>query len=357
MIIDRILSPGGRLASILALSLLLGLALLVAIPPSSAGPPALAPTALPAEAADQPHVLFLPVAQSPAVPPTWIDTQDRAASRALYLTGYLGSQTPDSGWTGSIETCEPGTTSEALRAATLRRINYFRAMAGVYDLTGFDETLNVKAQAAALMMSANRELSHTPAGDWTCYSAAGAEGAGHSNLSMGSYGPDAITHGYMTDPGDSNYFVGHRRYVLSPYVREMGVGDIPWTSNGPATNALWVFDDWHGPRLTRDEFVAWPPPGYVPYQVVYPRWSLSYPAADFSRSAAAMTRNGQPISVQTNPPVNGYADNTLVWEPQVSFDTDTDTIYQVILRDVLINNQPRTIRYEVILFDGAGTER
>src|SRR3954464_7620558 len=62
----------------------------------------------------------------------------------------------------------------------------------------------------------------------------------------------------------------------------MGTGDVP--SSGPAddpypaANELCVFDgNTFGPRpATREEYVAWPPPGYVPYQVVGPRWSFAY---------------------------------------------------------------------------------
>ena len=35
----------------------------------------------------------------------------------------------------------------------------------------------------------------------------------------------------MTDPGAGNTFVGHRRWVLYPPTRTMGVGDIPAQSN------------------------------------------------------------------------------------------------------------------------------
>ena len=52
----------------------------------------------------------------------------------------------------------------------MNRINYFRAMAGVGDDITFDSTYNTKAQAAALMMSANQALSHSPPADWDCFS-------------------------------------------------------------------------------------------------------------------------------------------------------------------------------------------
>ncbi len=51
----------------------------------------------------------------------------------------------------------------------------------------------------------------------------------------------------------------------------MGTGDVPETASYPAINVLWVQDEDHifDPRpKTFNEFVAWPPPGYVPAPVV-----------------------------------------------------------------------------------------
>lgn len=301
------------------------------------------------------HFVYLPLVQRPPPPPPWVDTENREASRSLYLEEYLGSANTDSGWTGNHATCGAGVTSETFRVSMLRRINYFRSMAGIPPLTGFNDTYNQKAQAAALMMSVNRTLSHSPDESWICYTAEGREGAGSSNLYLGVYGPDAIS-GYVYDPGSGNYFVGHRRWILYPQTQVMGTGDIPSRDGYPASNALWVFDQdnmW-GPRPdTREAFVAWPPTGYVPYQVVYPRWSFAYAGADFSQATVTMTRAGQPLALQQNTPVNGYGENTLVWEPQTSFSSapTADTPYQVTIDNVIIETQPRSFTYTVIIFD------
>jgi hypothetical protein len=307
--------------------------------------------------ADGQYLVYLPLVVRPPEPPPWVDTQSRAASREWYLTAYLGSVNSESGWTGNHATCDAGTTSEVFRASILRRINYFRSMAGLPLLVGFDPTYNAKAQSAALMMSVNRSLSHTPTSSWICYTEAGREGAGSSNLYLGPYGPEAIS-GYIYDPGGGNYFVGHRRWILYPPTQFMGTGDIPARDGRPASNALWVFDqaNMRGPRPeTRETFVAWPPPGYVPYQVVYPRWSFGYPQADFSQATVMMTRNGQALAVQRNTPVNGYGDNTLVWEPLTSFGSapGADVRYQVTVSNANIAGQVRSFSYTVTIFNPA----
>lgn len=297
---------------------------------------------------------FLPFVNTP---PAWVNTAARAESQRVFRSDYLGTENVDTGWRGNLDACNAGTTSEQYRAAVLRRINYFRGMAGVPEISGLDSGYNTKAQAAALMMSVNIDLDHVPPSTWKCYTAAGSEGAGSSNLALGYSGTNALSHGYMRDNGGNNFAVGHRRWILYPKTRKMGTGDIPASGRYPPTNALWVFDIDHftDPRpTTRDDFVAWPPPGYVPYQVVYPRWSISYPGADFSRATVAMTRAGQGVAVKLLPVYDGFGENTLVWEPQANFaNPAADTRYAVTVGNVLLDGRARSFSYTVIVFDPA----
>ena len=119
----------------------------------------------------------------------------------------------------------------------MRRINYFRAMSGIPPIMGLKGEYNQKAQAAALMMSVNRQLNHHPPTSWTCFTNDGYDGASSSNLYLGVYGPSAIS-GYIYDSGTGNYFVGHRRWILYPQTQFMGTGDIPSQSGSSSSNAL-----------------------------------------------------------------------------------------------------------------------
>jgi hypothetical protein len=226
-------------------------------------------------------------------------------------------------------------------------------MAGVPGVTLSDE-YSAKAQAAALMMSVNGKLDHSPSPAWSCYSSDGAEAAGSSNLALGTLGPEAIN-AYMLEGGP----VGHRRWILYPQTQAMGTGDIPGGSSYWASNALWVFDShmWEPRPETREEFVAWPPPGYVPYQVINDHWSFSYPAADFSSANVSMTSGGSNVSIVLGPLVNGYGENTLVWIPQGVTGGGAwpkpvaDTAYTVKIQNAWINGQSRDYTYVVIVFD------
>jgi len=295
---------------------------------------------------------FIPFIFSAAERSPWIDTQDRTLVKQFYLTEYMASEGIDSGWTGSHAGCIPGTTSAEFSEAMLRRINYFRAMSGIPSIVGFKEEYSRKAQAAALMMSVNRQLDHTPPKSWTCFSDDGFEGASSSDLFLGVYGPSAIS-GYIYDPGSGNYFVGHRRWILYPQTQYMGTGDIPPQNGYPPSNALWVFDRdnmWGERPATREPFVVWPPAGYVPRQVVYPRWSFAYPHANFSDATVTVTRSGQPVGVTVSPTANGYGENTLVWELGESV-PNGDAVYTVTLQNVNIDSAARRFTYKVMIFD------
>lgn len=349
-----------RLVKILAclLVLLLGLAASLQATEARLGPPPSAPQDLKSlELSPTERAAILSERQLSG--PLSVNPQNREASRQFYLTVYLGSGSQAINWTGNRATCNAGDTALDFKEAVAQRINYFRAMAGVPAGIVLATTYNQKDQKTALMMSVNGALNHNPPPSWTCYTAEGAEGAQNSNLALGAYGWDAISL-YIKDPGASNSAVGHRRWLLYPQTQEMGTGDIPETG-GWAANAVWVFDAhiWDPRPSTREEFVAWPPPGYVPYQVVYPRWSFAYPEADFSQATVTMTENQQPITVTLAPIVTGYGENTLVWIPKGLADNaswpqpSADTRYRVNITNVRIGGNYRNFSYEVIVFDPA----
>ena len=290
--------------------------------------------------------------------PLSVNPQSREASRQFFNTYYLGASTPTIDWTGNRASCNKGVTSLAFRDAILLRLNYFRAMAGVPAQVAFSDTYSAKDQQAALMMSVNNQLSHSPPSTWICYSTDGYDAAQHSNLALGADGWDAINL-YFADYGTGS--VGHRRWIIYPQTQHMGTGDLPNDGAGRAANALWIMDEhlWDPRPSTREEYVAWPPPGYVPYQVVCPYWSFSYASANFSGAAVSMTENGTAVSVALETVANGYGENTLVWTPKGMGSRDVwpkpsaDTHYRVTLSNVFIGGSPRSFTYTVTVIDPA----
>ena len=238
-------------------------------------------------------------APTPPAPPTTSTTAVVDASRAmaarLWATEYLPSVGAASQWSGSVASCASGSVSAGYQAAVLRRINYFRAMAGLPTVQ-LDTTLSTKAGQAALMMVANNTLSHDPPSTWLCYTADGAEAAARSNLFLGRSGPEAID-GYIEDAGAANLTAGHRRWLLHPPTARMGMGDIPGQAN-----ALWVVGGAGGAVVPRDGYVAWPPKGYVPRSLVFPRWSFALVGADLAAASVSVTRNGRACARDRRPP-------------------------------------------------------
>jgi hypothetical protein len=295
--------------------------------------------------------------------PFTVGTQSREEVRNFFNTVYAASQNFAIGWTGDLSTCTPGTSDAAFRDLVALRINYFRAMAGVPANIVFDSANNAKDQEAALMMSANSALSHTPPPTWSCYTADGADAAGNSNIALGNAGPDAIT-AYIEDFGDNNRAAGHRRWLLYPQTETMGTGDLPEPDAGHySANAVWVFDaNYGGPRpATRDGFVAWPPPGHVPYQLTFPRWSFSLPNTTFSATIVTLSSNGVNVPVTLETVVPNVGEPTLVWFPTgMSPSAPTlwpkpgaDAVFTVQLQNVLVGGKSSNFTYTVTVFDPA----
>jgi hypothetical protein len=64
--------------------------------------------------------------------PTWlVDPRDRQAALDFYTAQYVMASPPSLDWTGDYDSCAAGTINPDYQAATLRRINYYRAMAGL----------------------------------------------------------------------------------------------------------------------------------------------------------------------------------------------------------------------------------
>jgi len=296
-----------------------------------------------------------------------VNTTSREQVREFYNSVYTSSEGTPIDSIADTADCFAGTNSPVFAEVTLRRINWFRAMAGIPAAETFDSGENAEDQEAALMMSAQNELQHVEIPPtWNCFNTEGTNASANSNLALGNDGPDAIT-AYIWDNGANNYEVGHRRWILYPQTQIMGTGDVPQQGADNSANATWVFDaNIFGSRpTTRTPYVSWPPAGYVPYQVVYPQWSFglsnNYGAvvADFTNATVSMMSNGVPVSVTIQPYVAGYGENSLVWYPS-SLDPATgatfpfsgsDTVYSITVANIKFGTATVSYTYNVTLFD------
>jgi hypothetical protein len=315
-----------------------------------------------------------------------VDRQSRTDVVSFWHAVYKQSEGFEArmNWTGDLSV-GAGTTSAEFKGDVQRRINYFRAMAGLSaDMKvnkgsavilnndtpsaarpSASTTKGDAAQAAAFMLTWNTlkyraNPTHTPPSDWVVDGAVARNGAYYSNLASGFYGPDAIDR-YIreNDQGGvaGNEDVGHRRLILYSRRSEFATGDVPADLSDPntyaASNALYVTEDVSvAPSY---QFVAWPSDGFFPEPLATKYWSLSYPGADFSAATVTMshvTAGTVSVSIVSNDA--HYGDNTLVWEPvasQLPSAEEEDQTYQVTVSNIVIDSKPLSYTYSVTVIN------
>lgn len=230
----------------------------------------------------------------------------------------------------------------------LERLKYYRRLAGVNDSCKLDIELNKKAQAAALMMEANQQLSHAPGKNWKCFNKEGALAASKSNLSLGYGSVDALT-GQITDDGSGNQACGHRRWILNPLNSVFGVGSTE------DAMCLYVIDTDLNQKFVKDtQPVMWPAADYFPLKLSPKRWSFSLAAADFSKSTVSVMKGKLNVQIKKESVFVGYALNTLVW--QVMGTQEAGQTYEVKISNVSVVNEKgkrvnKSFTYKVMLLD------
>lgn len=276
-----------------------------------------------------------------------IDNSARLEAKNLYLDYYLASQTSgsDMSWTGDEPSCDPGNVPELTKAKILQRLDYYRKAVGLNNIISENISKSDKAQMAALIMNANDQLDHDPPSSWKCYTTEGNEGAGNSLLTM-TKNAEAID-SYIRDQGADNGPVGHRRWLLWPRLQEIGIG------NTNRSNAIWVLGNSGTPPSDVPDFVSWPPKGFIPDRLVFPRWSFSIAGANFSATTVSMLdSNNNAINLQIEELSNSYGDPTVVWIPEnINTNVTADTSYTITLKNVELSGVLMDYSYQVTLFD------
>jgi hypothetical protein len=319
-----------------------------------------------------------------------VNTLDRNDVAALFNGYYQSARVAPHGWTGSADGCVPGDTSATFKQAQIGQINWNRAMAGVPAQVQFDDTHLAGEQQLGVMLAVNRMLSHTPPISWLCYTAAAAEAAGKSNITLSlKSGPDdgalpspGFVSGFMQDAGAANVDVGHRRWLLHPPTTQMtiGMGQARGTdgflATGGGIRVIYPngFDPW---PQTRWGYVAWPAPGFVPWQEAPSRWSIIIEKADFSAATVRVIYGTAIVPTRiisaSGPSGPFFGGPALVWEftgasgatfdplaPAANFaflKPDRDTAYVVHVDNVNVQGQGmRSFEYRVVVFDPATHE-
>lgn len=274
----------------------------------------------------------------------FLDTSSEEAVRDLAAHEF-SKLSPDSQWSGGVASCDPGDINSEYRQAILNRVKWFRLMAGVDEDISLNAEFDLLAQAAALVMMANNQLSHEPDPTWTCFSDDAFTGASNSNLYLGRTGPEAIN-GYIEDLGEDNYSVGHRRWILYSALTEIGIGE------SSKSNALFVVQGKRNDKPSVREaegFIMWPPRGFVPRNVIFERWSITNPSADFSDTEIYVESGNESFQISSS---DITVSNDLYGDgPTLIFNLDSqvrsgETI-TITAKDVLVDGVNMTLNYQV----------
>lgn len=206
-------------------------------------------------------------------------------------------------WDGDQSSCTAGDVSDDGRDNALKLVNLYRWLAGLPEVST-DPDRDAMSQDCALMMHAAGTLSHTPDTDWPCYTSDGAEAAGSSNIA-GAPGVMAIDL-YMIDPGNENT-LGHRRWILSEGLGPIGLGSTD------SYSCMWVLG---GTGSGSSEWIAWPPEGEAPFEIIQPPgswssldttgWSIQSDSIDLSTAVVSVSAGGEDMPVTVSYLAEGY---------------------------------------------------
>ncbi len=245
-------------------------------------------------------------------------------------------------WSGDLMACQAGDIAADSRDNALRLTNLYRWLADLPPVVT-DATRDQKAQACALIMHANEQLSHNVDSSWTCFSDDGSEAAGKSNIATtpGVRGVDL----YMVDPGNDTT-LGHRRWILSNSLGPIGLGS---TSD---YSCMWTLG---GSNDAGREWIAFPPPGDVPLELMNPftwtsvdetGWSVQSDDIDLSNAAVSVTDDGTDMPVTVTVLQNGYGSTHAISFIPQGWTSEAGHTYRVSVTGIT-----PTIEYDVSIAD------
>lgn len=199
----------------------------------------------------------------PEPEPLPVDPHQRTAEQTC-VRWRADHRPVDDGWTPTADgaACDPGTLTDAAQSNAIRRTNLYRWLAGLEPIA-LDPARVDRQQHCAALQAALGQLDHGPRPDAPCYTPAGAEGAGSSNLAFGVGVADSVDL-YVADRGVAS--LGHRRWVLNPSATVTAFG---WKAR---FSCMYSFSQSRAPEV---RVVAWPPSGPVPTTAATGRFSVS----------------------------------------------------------------------------------
>ncbi len=267
-----------------------------------------------------------------------------------------------------INSCSTGQLTAVEKKKVLDEVNFIRSLHNLPPVT-YNENGNNEAMQAALICAANKTLNHFPPSNYTCYTAAGANGAKTSNLSLASsFGgnPSIIPPGKNPIIGwlidDKNIGgltnVGHRRAIINPALKSIAFGRTDGQiGNQFYSSASLKYQDYiTGSFPSNIEYVAYPQ-GEYPTSYFSKAFYMSFHVfynfsnvllnnkVDYSAVSIKVKRGTTDLQVfDINNDDDGWGSipNSLVWKVNGLQD---DVEYTVEINNLNVNGQPKNYTY------------
>ena len=256
----------------------------------------------------------------------------------------------------NVENCEAGKLTELAKNRALKAVNQIRGLHGLSPLEYISRYDN-QMQEASLIQEANNFPGHYPESSSKCYTEEGYEGSASSNLAGGTKNrdpaasmikltADAYNRGHLAS-------VGHRRYILNPFVTYFSYGQV---ENIAAQKvARFLKEPFFIPQINVD-FIAFPY-GTYPRILLHgdPYWSFNIivdkknrwnNAGDFFENATitvTQVSNKKQLLIY-----NPYVRSSFIsWKVE---GWEHDTLYEVNIDNVTLNDgTTRDFSYSVFI--------
>ena len=295
----------------------------------------------------------------------WREVRRDIAARTYTSEDFLYASLP------ALDACIAGTLTQEAKDRALEGMNQIRALHGLADVR-YSFLYDTSVQESALIQAANGYLTHHPEPNLECYTEAGDEASGTSNLSGSTINgrgrdqdPVQEMIGWTNDARNLSLVAaaGHRRWILNPFATYMSYGQV----YGYAAQKAFGFGREPSvlPAIEVD-YVAFPYETY-PFTLMSddPPWSFSvvedkinfwnnqHPYFDSATVSVARVSDGTSLTVS-----NLYTDTTGYGVPNfLSWNVaawEFDTLYQVEINNVAMRNgETRRFSYQVYI-DRAG---
>ncbi|MCB9674080.1 MAG: hypothetical protein H6737_03135 [Alphaproteobacteria bacterium] len=224
-----------------------------------------------------------------------VDTDAEADAAVCARWSEVTADLGEGVWAGDIASCDAGEAPADGVARAMALLGYARELAGAPPLA-LDAANAAQTQQCALMMHANASLSHDPPDTWDCWTADGAAAAGQSLLAREPSVGSVLQ--YLVDFGNETTLV-HRRWLLNPGLERVSLG----TTDAYSCLRL------GSTTLNGTVWVAWPPPGRVPLQMLSERnssvdaegWSIQSDDIDLSGAEITVELDGQRLPQLVEP--------------------------------------------------------